>query len=914
MSKFNEQDDNRPDDEQADPTRSFDGSTVGPGSQIGTFQIEKELGRGAMGVVYLARDTKLDRSVAIKSLPSEVMANPKARSRFSREARVLASLNHPNIATIYDEFEEVEGVRYLVLEYVPGQTLAERVAKSRLKLEESLSIALQIAEAVAAAHDRDVIHRDLKPGNIKITPEGKVKVLDFGLAKAVGGRAVDQQSTVTEPGRVIGTPAYMSPEQARGKTTDKRGDIWSFGCILYEMLTSRIPFRGETISDTLANILQTEPDWQALPESTPANIRSLLRHCLAKEPNRRLQHMGDAVLEIDETRTLPAYESGITRPASSKARRSSWRLAGACGLAGLIVGLIVCGLFPGRPAAPSLPKSSPSSILRATINLPEDQVLGCFPSSSLGGSLPAFDLSPDGSQLVYAAEIDGRTQLYLRLTDQFEAKPIPGTGGASSPFFSHDGQSVGYFVDQKLTVVSLRGGEPITVCEANMISSGSWGDDGMIYFTGQGGLSRVSGEGSDSESLGTSSDPIEGRYPQVLPGGEAVLVTSGRGAMHVSLATMEKTLLVPDVLYARYVSTGHLVYVRAGAIEAVPFDLGTLKKTGSSAPVVPNILLDSVYGVAQYAFSNNGLLVYAPGSDTGRTVPVWVDRQGIEEPLNMPAQNYGMFKLSPNGKRLAITVAEVRSNIHIYDVATGMGNKLTLEGDNFAPVWTPDGEHVTFSRRMKGEENMHILCQRADGSGETKLLHSSQHGLSPFSWSSDGKLLAFVLWDYPNAFDIWVLSRGEDPEPKLILGKEARELFPAFSPDPSSQWIAYTSDREGMWQVYVQPYPDMDRPTLISFGLGEMPIWSSKGDELFYRSNNKWVVASISTEPEFIVHKREVRFEGDYLNVGGVSYDVAPDGRLLVLKPQHDSSEVRELCVVNNWFEELKQKAPPRKD
>ncbi len=908
-----EQHNEAPQGNGAGPTRSFDGSQPGPGGQIGPFCIERELGRGAVGVVYLAHDTKLDRSVAIKSLPPEVLANPKARSRFSREARLLASLNHPNIATIYDEFEEIEGVCYLVLEYVPGQTLAERIARSRLKLEESLSIALQMAEAVAAAHDRDVIHRDLKPGNIKITPEGKVKVLDFGLAKAVGGKAVDQQSTVTEPGRVIGTPAYMSPEQARGQTTDKRGDIWSFGCILFEMLTSRIPFRGETISDTLANILQTEPDWQALPESTPANIRSLLRHCLAKEPHRRLQHMGDAVLEIDETRTLPAYESGITRPASSKARRSPWRLAGACGLVGLIVGLVASGLFPDKPA-PSPPKSSPSSTLRATINLPEGQVLGCFPPSSLGGSLPAFDLSPDGSQLLYAAEIDGRTQLYLRLTDQFEAKPIPGTGGASSPFFSHDGQSVGYFVDQKLTVVSLRGGEPITVCEAHMIPSGSWGDDGMIYFTGRGGLSRVAADDGDSELLGTDSNPIGGRYPQVLPDGKGLLISSELGAVHVSLETMEKTLLVSNVLYARYVSTGHLVYVRAGAIEAVPFDLGTLKKTGSPAPVVPNILLDSVYGVAQYAFSNNGLLVYASGRDTGRTVPVWVDHQGNEEPLGMPAQYYGMFKLSPDGKELAITVNEPRSNIYVYGIATGSKTKLTLEGDNVAPIWTPDGSRVTFSHSKKGEEGRHILWQPADGSGEAEPLYSSQYAVAPFSWSSDGRLLALVQLHSSNGWDIWVLSLEKDHEPRLIFGKEFHELFPAFSPDPNSQWMAYTSDREGQWHVYVQPYPDMDRRIPISDGTGEMPIWSSKGDELFYRSNNKWVVASISTEPEFIVHKREVRFEGDYLNVGGVSYDVAPDGRLLVLKPQHDSSEVRELCVVNNWFEELKQKAPPRKN
>jgi len=304
MSDAEAKNDKDSNDKGVGPTRSFDSSVKGPDGQIGPFRIEKELGRGGAGVIYLAHDTKLDRSVAIKSLPAELMENPKARTRFAREARVLASLNHPNIATIYEELEEAEGVGYLILEYVPGQTLAERIMRGpKIKLKEALSIALQIAEAVAAAHEHDVIHRDLKPGNIKITPEGKVKVLDFGLAKAVGGEALDQQSTVTEPGRVIGTPAYMSPEQARGKPADKRSDIWSFGCVLYEMLTATVPFQGETVSDTLANILQTDPDWQALPQTTPANIRSLLRHCLKKDPRRRLQHIGDAGIEIDETLT-----------------------------------------------------------------------------------------------------------------------------------------------------------------------------------------------------------------------------------------------------------------------------------------------------------------------------------------------------------------------------------------------------------------------------------------------------------------------------------------------------------------------------------------------------------------------------------------------------------------------------------
>ena len=347
MSNADAKNNRKSNGEGAGPTRSFDSSALGPGGQIGSFRIERELGRGAVGVVYLAHDTKLDRPVAIKSLPTEVMKNPKARSRFSREARVLASLNHPNIATIYDEFQETKDVAYLILEYVPGQTLAERIAKSQLKLEETLSIALQIAEAVAAAHEHDVIHRDLKPGNIKITPQGKVKVLDFGLAKAVGGEALDQQTTITQPGRVIGTPAYMSPEQARGKPTDKRSDIWSFGCVLYEMLTAKIPFKGETVSDTLANILQTEPEWHALPQSTPANIQVLLRRCLTKDPQHRLRDIGDASIEISETMHLPATASAVRPAAPVRTLRRRPILIGLA-VAVLVVLLAVVGPNIGR--------------------------------------------------------------------------------------------------------------------------------------------------------------------------------------------------------------------------------------------------------------------------------------------------------------------------------------------------------------------------------------------------------------------------------------------------------------------------------------------------------------------------------------------------------------------------------------
>ncbi len=880
------------------------------GQKIGSFEIVEMIGRGGMGIVYLARDSKLDRLVAIKSMPAQLQASSTARTRFTREAKLLASLSHPNIGVIHDIIEPAEGSAYLVLEYVPGETLAERMSREPLRLKDALSMGLQIAEAVCAAHEAGVIHRDLKPSNIKITPDGRVKVLDFGLAKTTVSKSTAAEPTVTQAGRVMGTAAYMSPEQARGKPMDRRTDIWSFGCLLYEMLTGHLPFEGETTTDVLARIIEREPDWERLPPTTPPNIRVLLRRCLAKEPRRRLQHMGDAVLEIDETLTLPTDEYGISGPVAGKARRALWWLAVACGFVGLIVGLITANLFFGRSPAPSLSELGLVSAVQTIIKLPEDQVLGFFRSSPLGLRQLAFALSPDGSRLVYVADLPDRTQLSLRLMNQFEVRPIPGTEGASSPFFSPDGQSVGFFVDEKLKIVSLRGGEPRTICVASYPqASGSWGDDGMIYFTGSGGLSRVPATGGETELLGTESDPLGGQFPQILPGGKALLTCSIDGAVHVSLETMEKRRLVEDVLYARYVPTGHLVYARPGVIEAVPFSLAKLEVTGTHALTIKNVLSDSVSRSAQFAVSNNGLLVYVSGGDTAKTIPTWVDRQGNEESLAMEAQNYGTPKVSPDGKRLAIVVNELQSNIYVYEIVTGMGTKLTLEGNNMSPVWTPDGERVTFSRRIEGEENCYLLWQPADGSGKAESLYSSQHILVPSSWSSNGKLLAFAESLPTSMTDIWILSLEGGHEPELKLRTEFREHFASFSPD--GQWMAYMSNREGRSQVYVRPYPAMDRAIPISYGLGEEPIWSLKGDELFYRSNDKWMVVSVSTESEFKAGTPELLFEGPYTNVSGMSYDVAPDGqRFLVLKPLYDDSQVRELHVVTNWFEELKRLAP----
>jgi len=927
MSDPEQKNKNRPSKKQPPPTASLSDPVAGPGSQIGPFRIERELGRGGAGVVYLAHDTKLDRQVAIKSIPPELADNPKARSRFSREARLLASLNHPNIATIYEELEEAKGLGYLVLEYVPGQTLAEQIAKKPLKLEEALSIALQIAEAVAAAHEHGVIHRDLKPGNIKITPEGKVKVLDFGLAKAIGGEALDQQSTVTEPGRVIGTPAYMSPEQARGKSTDKRSDIWSFGCVLYEMLTGRILFKGQTISDTLANILQTNPDWQTLPETTPTNIRILLRRCLEKDPRRRLHDISDIRIEISETLSQPATLPPITEATPIAARPSRWQSSVAWGLAasfGIVVAFFIGIIVKNSMAPPySPPPAQPVTVFPVTI--PPTQRLDTEWNSNVA-------LSPDGQLLVYAVNQEGQRRLFVRKMDELEPRPIPGTEDASYPFFSPDGESVAFFAGGKLKKVSLKSGDVQQVCVVLPVSfGGAWGPDNFIYFTLKpiSGLVKVSAEGGEPEPL-TTPDPDKGEvghyFPHLLPHGKALLFTIANAALSfddahiavVSLETGELHDLDAKGSKPQYTSSGHLVFARAGKLLAAPFDLKRLELAGSPIPVLEDVM---TYFMSYFSLSSEGSLAYVPvvGGVVKNTL-VWVNHEGEVDPLlsSIPAGYYEGCRLSADGRWLAITVWEQGNcDVYICDLTRSTRRRVTFnEYMDQCPVWVPSGERLTYSlsRENQAPDLSWVAPDGTDATAEL-LFENELYAQFPTSWSYDGRYLAFIDEREETQFDIWVLDRENGFQARPFLQEKFNEKAAVFH--PNGGWIAYAADEAepGRFEIYVQRFPGRGDKQTISTDGGDEPVWDPSGEALYYRTGDKMMVVTVETVPEFSFSAPKEMFSGRFQSYRcSANYDITPDGdRFIMIKPDEES-EPTQINVVLNWGEELKRLAPTEKN
>jgi len=923
-----------------DPASSH--RALAAGRRVGPYEVVAPIGAGAMGEVYRAHDTKLHRTVALKVLPEPFVLDPDRLARFTREAHLLAVLNHPNIAAIYG-LEDSGDAQALVLELIEGPALAERIGS--LSVPAALTIARQITLALEAAHEKGIIHRDLKPANIKITGNEIVKVLDFGLAKVWDGASHADVSasptlTATVLGNriVLGTPAYMSPEQARGQAVDRRTDIWAFGCVLYEMLTGRAPFTGETISDTVAAILEREPDLTALPATTPQPIRRLLRRCFEKDRTRRLADIADARLEIDDALAGSDADVSLSRSIPPTRERLIWTSAL------LLVVLIATAITWGARSV-SIPVETTRTILSVA---PTAETPGVNPlEQRIGAARPtrtAVALSPDGKTLVFNAIWGGRQQLYARALEQLSATPITGTSGAYSPFFSPDGRWVGFAADGELRKVPLAGGPAVTLCKASALFGASWGDDGNIVFAEQrnGGLWRVSAAGGIPESLTT---PRLGEYshrlPHVLPGSRAVIFTILRAPdvwdnteiVVRSLDTGQQTLLVSGGADGRYVSTGHLVYVRLGTLMAVPFDPVRLAVTGGATGVIDGVMEAADRNASymantlagQFTVSETGALVYLTGGAVaaGDRTLAWVDRHGTRQGLPAPSRSYSGPLLSPDGQRVTVSTLDP-VQVWSVDIARGALSPVTVDGQSDHGVFTPDGKRIVFRSRVAGSEGT-LSWKAADGSGAVERLTTGGRSQTPSSWSPDGTTLAFMDEGESKGFfqfDVWLLSIG-DRKTRALIHTAANEITPEFSPD--GRWLAYVSNESGPHEVYVQSYPGPGERHLISTNGGEQPAWSRDGRELFYVQNGGYnpgrglptlMSVSITTVPTFVAGTPKALFEStDLSSAWGRSYDVALDGTRFVLALSKDASAnlaPTQMIFVQHWFEELKRLVPTR--
>ncbi|MGA2260704.1 MAG: protein kinase [Acidobacteriota bacterium] len=906
------------------------------GQTVLHYRITAKLGAGGMGEVYRAEDTKLKRHVAIKVLPDIFSSDPERLARFEREAKLLASLNHPNIAAIYG-LEEAGGKRFLVLELVEGETLAQRIAKGPLPVDEALEVCRQIAEGLEAAHEKGIIHRDLKPANVKVTPEGKVKVLDFGLARALHDQAatadLSHSPTITEamtrPGVVLGTAAYMSPEQARGKPIDKRADIWAFGCVLYECLTGKRAFRGDDVTEVMAKILEAEPDWSLLPANTPSSIHALLRRCLRKDSKRRQQDILDARIEIEES----AAKDAVPIQASPAPRRFSLLWRAACA-AVLLLAVILIGVALMRYLQPAT--SSP--VLRAVITVEPGHWLDGMRAELERPSRTAMAISGDGRFVVYSAieENPGpqaKPQLYLRRMDQAEAKPITGTEGGINPFLSPDNRWVGFWADGKLKKVPVEGGVPATLCDASMLYGANWGGDNSIVFTDgwASGLSMVSADGGKPETL-TRPDPKREershRLPSWLPNGKVVIFTIMRhGSVSqpclalLRLDTREWHVLLQDAADARYVPTGHLVFLRQGTLMAVRFDLAGLNVIGQPFPLVENVMqafsifLENNTGAGQFGISDTGSLIYAAGGivpDPNNSL-VWVDQRGREQPVTLLQKPFFAPRLSPDGQRIAYGTYRREYQVWVYDLIRGTNSRLTGEGWAIHPIWTPDGKRLLFSWEKSLEAN--LFWQPYDGSSPMERLTTSEYTHYPGSWSSDGKMVALVEEHRDTGDDDIAVLEVRSGRVTPFLNSQFNEMDPEFSPD--GRWIAYSSDESNRFEVYVRPFPGPGMKHPVSSEGGVEPLWARNGKQLFYRWRNQVWVADVQTDGGFSTSKPRLLFEkpgylyGDPIR----TYDLSFDGQrfLMVKLEQRKPTPVTEMILVQNWFEELKQKVPTAK-
>ncbi len=888
-----------------------------PGARVGSYEILSLIGEGGMGQVYRARDSKLGREVALKVLSDAFAHDPDRLARFEREARTLATLNHPHIAHVYG-LEQSGDASALVMELVDGEDLAERLARGAIPPADVLAIARQIAEALDAAHEQGIVHRDLKPANVKVRQDGTVKVLDFGLAKAItgtgsagsagasgaagsgsAGSVTVTSPAMTEAGIILGTAAYMSPEQARGQAVDKRTDIWAFGVVLFEMFTGKRVFDGGTVSDSMAAVLTREPDWSALPAATPAAVVDLMRRCLRKDPKRRLRDIGDAISALDE-QTAPATSSSLAMAPVIHESRSiaPWIVAGVMTIAAAVGGWM----------AVQRPQEMARTPVRVAIALPPSLTMFLGRGSSVA-------ISPDGHTVVFTGTAEQRTQLYLRSLDRFETTALPGTTGATNPFFSPDGQWVGFSADGKLKKINLQGRTVATITDAPNIRGEAWGRDDTILFTPDNGsgISRVPAAGGTAERWSTVKEgELSHRWPQFVPGGKAVVFTiwndTGFEGSHIAVQRLdsgEHRELIQGGGFGRVVQVdathAYLVYAQADGLLAAPFDLDRLELTGTVRPVI-DAVSTNLSGGAHYAFSPSGTLAYLPGSLAEAPKAVLsVDRTGKETPIATIPDLGAIFATTADARRMVrVNTQGPDRDLFLEDFATGRSTRITTGGLKFTLAMSPDEKRVAYAAGLPASN---LYWRPIDGSGEEERLTTSPNAQFASSISPDGKLLAFTEIDSASNSGISTVSLDRDHTVRPFLQTPARESNPEFSPD--GRWLAYQSSTTGRAEIYIASFPDPGTPIQVTTGGGVRPQWSRDGRELYYQINNRVMAVPITLGPQPKVGEPQSLFSGNYLGEGDFARDA---GRFIMLRDNGQEAAGKTIYLVLNWFEELRSK------
>ncbi len=890
------------------------------GSRLGPYEIADLIGEGGMGQVYRATDTHLKRTVAIKVLPEAMASDGERLARFQREAEVLARLNHPQIAQIYG-LEKSDDAIALVMELVEGLTLEERIAQGPIAVDEAIPIAKQIAEALEAAHEQGIIHRDLKPANIKLRPDGSVKVLDFGLAKAIEQGAgirqtatgFDGAATITSPamtqmGMILGTAAYMSPEQAKGRAVDRRADVWAFACVMYEMLTGRRAFAGDDVAEVLAAVIKSEPDWSLLPANVSPALRLHLQRALAKDPRTRVQAVGDLRLAIEGAFDIPSampVQPGTRATPASALRLLAWAAAG------LFVGIaLTAGALNLQPDPP------PGRITRFDIVPPPDL------EHSLSSSYPDIAISPDGAQVVYAARYTSGQSLAVRHVDQLLSTRLKDVVG-ESPFMSPDGNWVGFVSNSRLRKVPVQGGASIDICDVpGTLRGATWTQGDSIVFgsSNTSGLWQVPAGGGEPNQVTTSSGESH-IFPEALPGNKAVLFTMWSGSYDAAriavldVATGVTRVLVQGGSYPKYVKTGHIVFATRGTLRAVAFDVQRLAVTSEPVTILDGVVAKPT-GASDFAVADDGTLAYLAGGSLGDDSSlVWVDRQGHQEPLTgLSRQNYQTVRVSPKGTHLATDFGQPR-DVWSYDVARGTAIRVTTDpGDDQYPTWSQAGDRIVFTSSRGGRPE--IYSQSLDGSGTAEKMFARPDSFGRIqaeAWSRDGRTLLIT-----EALVGSTMSSVQlDGERRYTPATPNQFIEGAAAVSPDGHWMAYQSNRAGSIAVYVERYPERGSLQKVSRSGGFAARWASDGKELYYLSldGRSLMAVPVSTGETLTVGTERKLFDGSFPSSGpGVRpYDVMPDGkRFVMIRQDSAGSESPRLIVVQHWTEELKRLVPAR--